>query len=339
MKYRVTCLTPSLVGDGARLSPVDYMVWKDQVNILDQRRIFRMLAKGPRLETYLNQIRRATRLNFAEWGGYAQNYAGRRVPLEHPSIAAILDRARPDMLHIPTFASTWQGTYLPGSAIRGALRTAMAWRRWMDRGPEKVIEAAASKVGERVPRRLAQSSDSVAPPLEFADGSPTSVDLKIYYLRTARLQGGLTWKETAPSFVEMAAPGTVFEGRLREVGNVPAALAAANQWSTALLELHLTYAKQAQLAALAASLEGLRFRAAAAAGEACLLSVGWGAGFLGKTAALDTSAESYRKILRAMPFYARAVQTGLAFPKTRRIVHLNQQPAALPGWILFEVCR
>ena len=50
MRYRVTCLTPTLVGDGRRLSPIDYMVWKDHVNVLDQWRIFRLLAKGPRLE-------------------------------------------------------------------------------------------------------------------------------------------------------------------------------------------------------------------------------------------------------------------------------------------------
>jgi CRISPR-associated protein Csm5 len=339
MKYRVTCLTPTLVGDGARLSPVDYMVWKDQVNILDQRRIFRMLAKGPRLEAYLAQIRRATKLNFAEWGGYAQNYAGRRVPLEHPSLGPLLDRARPELLHIPTFAATWQGPYLPGAALRGALRTALVWKRWRERGVDKVVEALAARAGDRVPRRLAQSADSVDPPLEFADSRPSSVEMKIYYLRTARLQSGLTWKETAPSFVEMAAPGSAFEGAVRESGPAAAALAAASEWSAALLDLHLAFAWQAQLPALAASLEGLRFKTASAGGESCVLPVGWGGGFLTKTAAPDTSGEPYRRILRAMPFYGRAIQTGLPFPKTRRVVHLNQQPAALPGWILFEIRR
>ena len=57
MKYRVTCLTPTLVGDGQKLAPIDYMVWKDHVNVLDQRRIFRLLAKGPRLEGYLAQLK------------------------------------------------------------------------------------------------------------------------------------------------------------------------------------------------------------------------------------------------------------------------------------------
>ena len=34
--YKLTALTPLLVGDGQRLSPIDYMVWRDQVNVLDQ---------------------------------------------------------------------------------------------------------------------------------------------------------------------------------------------------------------------------------------------------------------------------------------------------------------
>ncbi len=340
MTYRITCLTPTLVGDGSRLSPVDYMVWKDQLNILDQRRIFRMLAKGPRLDSYLVQIRRAERLRFAEWGGYAQNYAGRRVPLEHPSIAEILDRARPDTLHIPTFAASCNGVFLPGSAVRGAFRTALAFSRWRERGVEKVMAAAGERIsGDRVPRRLAQTADNLEPRLGFGDGACASADLKIYYLRTARVQNTLTWKETVPSFAEMAAPGVAFEGHVRETGDSASLISAANAWSTALLDLHLAYARQGQLSALAASLEGLRFKAATLEPDACLLSIGWGAGFLGKTAALDTSGEAYRKILRAMPFYSRAIQTGLPFPKTRRIVHLDQKPAALPGWILFQLRR
>ncbi len=83
MRYRVTCLTPLLVGDGRRLSPIDYMVWKDHVNVLDQYRIFRLLAKGPRLDSYLTQLKNAEKLDFASWGGFAQNFAGRRIPFEN----------------------------------------------------------------------------------------------------------------------------------------------------------------------------------------------------------------------------------------------------------------
>ena len=80
MKYKITALTPLLVGGGQELAPIDYMVWKDQVNVLDQPRIFKLLSRGPRLDGYLAQLRRADKLDFASWGGFAQNFSERRIP-------------------------------------------------------------------------------------------------------------------------------------------------------------------------------------------------------------------------------------------------------------------
>ena len=132
MKYRLTCLTPTLVGDGQKLSPIDYMVWKDHVNVLDQRRIFRLLAKGSRLDGYLAQLKRADKLDFASWGGFAQNFAGRRIPFEHLSSIPVWERAQTQNLFIPTFAASYAGPYLPATAIKGALRTGTVFDRWSD---------------------------------------------------------------------------------------------------------------------------------------------------------------------------------------------------------------
>ena len=113
MRYRLTCLTPAA---GRRrpqaLSPIDYMVWKDHVNVLDQWRIFRLLAKGPRLDGYLTQLKKAEKLDFASWGGFAQNFAGRRIPFENAAYSAYWNRAAGDSLHIPTFAAGASGPYL-----------------------------------------------------------------------------------------------------------------------------------------------------------------------------------------------------------------------------------
>ena len=132
MRYRLTVLTPTLVGDGRSLSPIDYMVWKDHVNVLDQWRIFRLLAKGPRLEAYLEQLKKSEKLDFASWGGFAQNFAGRRIPFENAAYSTYWNRAMGDSLHIPTFAAGASGPYLPGTAIKGALRTGMAFANWRD---------------------------------------------------------------------------------------------------------------------------------------------------------------------------------------------------------------
>jgi len=241
MRYRLTCLTPTLVGDGRKLAPIDYMVWKDQVNVLDQWRIFRLLAKGPRLEGYLSQLKRADKLDFASWGGFAQNFADRRIPFESPAYSAYWNRAAGESLHIPTFAAGASGHYLPASPIKGALRTGMMFAHWR----EGMLQDVLGRVkGERVPRRPAEMVEDQAlgssgtNRMRFVSlGDSATVDnsrFRVYLLRTSTLQPHrgkyvLGWKqsprgavdgarpeESTPLFAEMADPGTVFNGEWDE---------------------------------------------------------------------------------------------------------------------------
>jgi CRISPR-associated protein Csm5 len=362
VNYRVTCLTPTLVGDGQRLSPIDYMVWKDQVNVLDQHRIFKLLAKGPRLDGYLAQLKRAEKLDFASWGGFAQNFAGRRIPFDHPALTKYWERAHAADLFIPTFAVNVRGPYLPATSLKGALRTATVHARWS----ESALRGFAARAeGERSPRRVTLSAEesvlggpgaSVMRAVAAGDSDPAAGAMKIYLVRTATLtrRGDrleLAWKvagrgsvearrveDATPLFAEMAAPGTTFAGAWREKTAARESIfRAANDCARAQLERHAAWAGEAGLPALAASLQLLRERAAAMPKNACVLPVGWGGGLLSKSAWLDTANESYRSIASAIPFYARALATGLPFPKTRRIVFAGNQPSALAGWVQLEV--
>ena len=71
--------------------------------------------------------------------------------------------------------------------------------------------------------------------------------------------------------------------------------------------------------------------------DSCLLAIGWGGGMLGKSAYLEAEDESYRKILRSIPLYQKAIQTGLPFPKTRRVIFQDGHPTSLPGWVMLQV--
>ena len=380
MKYKLTALSPLLVGDGHRLSPIDYMVWKDQVNVLDQRRIFKLLAKGPRLEGYLTQLKKAEKLDFASWGGFAQNFADRRVPFEHPSAAKYWEASHGETLQIPTFVAGTNGPYLPGSAVKGALRTGMLFTRWHS-GARPNLERLE---GDRLPRRPGEESEQQAigtPSVSFmkavavADSAPIPVaTLKLYLLRVStllpkRAGGGfdLGWKQAprgtgsrpedgTPLFAEMVAPGTVFEGnwrenafyaqpeivralRWREPVTGARLLAAANQYAERLLAIHKQYAEWTGLKVLAANLDAIQasLEEAKSAGNACIVSLGWGGGFLAKTGWLETDEQAYRSVLKQIPLYARAAESGLPFPKPRRIVFLENQPATLPGWARLEI--
>ncbi|HLK47066.1 MAG TPA: type III-A CRISPR-associated RAMP protein Csm5 [Bryobacteraceae bacterium] len=380
MRYRVTCLTPTLVGDGRKLAPIDYMVWKDHVNVLDQWRIFRLLAKGPRLEGYLAQLKKADKLDFASWGGFAQNFAGRRIPFENAAYAAYWNRAAGDSLHIPTFAAGASGPYLPGAALKGALRTGMLFAHWREGMLQEVLQRVK---GERVPRRPAEivEDGALGPPgtnrmrfMNVGDSATVSPNqFKIYLLRTSTLQPrgpqyALGWKqsprgavdgarpeESTPAFAEMAPPGAAFEGewsekefflqpevrrqvRWPESLNRAKVFEAVNVYATGLLALQRQYAATAGLGLLDKSLEELEQRLAQAREKgACLLALGWGGGLLAKSSWLDTSNPEYRQILQQYALYNRALASNLPFPKTRRVVFLNNKPATLPGWVELTV--
>lgn len=377
--WRVTCLTPTLVGDGYKLSPIDYMVWRDQVNVLDQTRIFKLLAKGPRLDGYLNQIKKATKLDFASWGGFAQNYAGRRIPFESAASSKYWERAATEQLSIPTFASGTSGPYLPGAALKGALRTSLLFGSLKENNLRNLAERMS---GERPPRHPGSfledhivgggGSDRMRL-FSTGDSAPINTTaFRIYLLRTATLTSrgpssyAVAWKQSprgsvarpeegTPTFAEMADAGTMFEGKWSEKAFFDAQeirrslrwdraltrralFTAANKFAAAQLALHRQYAAWTGIAALAKEIERLEenLREAERNGS-CLLSIGWGGGFIGKSAAPETTGEDHRKILGALPFYQRAIQSGLPFPKTRRVVFTGDQPTTLAGWVQLEV--
>lgn len=297
MRYSVTALTPLLVGDGRELAPIDYMVWKDQVNVLDQARIFRLLARGPRLDGYLAQLRKATKLDFASWGGFAQNFSQRRIPFEDAQSTAIWNAASSEFLFIPTFAANYRGAYLPASALKGALRTGLVFSRWSAGTIERV---AAAMEGDRAPRRAGEAAEansgaSQVKVLAAADSEPVPASsFKIYLTRVASLdtrqpdKPQLAWKvagrgnvppqrvgDSTPTFTEMAVPGTTFTGEWdertffenpelaralgwRSTPDLAAIVEAGNRYAAAQLELQARYAEWSSLSGLGSTVQRLK---------------------------------------------------------------------------------
>jgi CRISPR-associated protein Csm5 len=367
MKYKLTCLTPTLIGDGQRLAPIDYMVWKDHVNVLDQRRIFKLLSKGPRLEGYLLQLKKAERLDFASWGGFAQNFAGRRIPFEHSSSIALWEKAKPEQLFIPTFAMSPAGPFVPGTAIKGALRTGVVHDRWSEATVRDLANRLAND--DRPPRNPAlRAEESVLGGggtnrmrrVSAADSaSGTHQGMRVFLIRVATLVSksadkfDIGWKagrqsvesrrieDSTPMFVEMATAGTSFEGAWQEKsqGDRAKIFNAANKFAAAQLARHKQYAEAGGLSVLGETIGKLeaKLEEIARGQNACLVSIGWGGGLVGKSSYLETTDESYRQILRTDSFYQSALRTGMPFPKTRKVIFEGGKPSSLPGWVLIEV--
>ena len=220
MRYRVTCLTPLLVGDGRKLSPIDYMVWKDHVNVLDQWRIFRLLAKGPRLEGYLTQLKNAEKLDFASWGGFAQNFAGRRIPFENAGLFGLLESRggrQPAHSHLrrrrlraricrprPSRARCAPAWFSPTGATACCRKWRAACKGERCRGGRRRRGRAGAGRGRRESHALCERR-------RFGAGAPTR-NFKVYLLRTSTLQprgGGFTlgWKQSPRGAVDGAPSG------------------------------------------------------------------------------------------------------------------------------------
>jgi CRISPR-associated protein Csm5 len=310
IRWRLTVLTPTLIGDGKRLAPIDYMVWKDQINVLDQSLIFRRLAGTPRMDGYLAELSRAKRLEFKSWGGYAQSYAVRRIPLEDPDLVAQWEAAREEDIFIPT------------TAIKGALKTALLGAR------VSVDQMASARH---------QAADKLLRGLRLGDGSPAPDEhYKVYYSRIAapvKVGGAdLRWK-AAPTFVECAAPGTVFSGRGSLEEDLTNDLAAVNSHSRHTLERQRQFATTHRIGKLTQTLN------AVAANDGCLLSIGWGGGFVSKSIATGPRLVAARTLLETVPGYRQALATAFAFPKSQRILNLSGEPGTVPGWVRFDYDR
>jgi len=176
-------------------------------------------------------LRKSEKLDFASWGGYAQNYALRRIAFDDPASAEVYDRAPAELCSIPTFASNLDGIYLPASVLKGAIRLALL----VDRVSENQIKSAVESLNSDMPRRAAGNPKSpcsarraqpdpgraalrLARHLQFSHKglSAADRDLDRAWRQTrsrlevgARLGGFQPGDGCRPVFRRMAVPGTV----------------------------------------------------------------------------------------------------------------------------------
>ena len=126
---------------------------------------------------------------------------------------------------------------------------------------------------------------------------------------------------------------------MRSAGR-PQIFEAANQYAGRMLAVQKQYAAWAGLELLGRQVADLEAKLASLdRASSCVMSIGWGGGLLSKTPWIDKDqdGEQYSQILRNVPLYRKAIDSGMPFPKTRRIVFQENKPASLPGWAVVEV--
>lgn len=159
MKVKLKALTPIFIGGGDKrvLSPkVDYVLGKEGVFLIDQARLYDILSKNQHLiEDYVNCIKGEGNIrefiNELEKGKVITREEIKSLIKDRLLFKFALKDGR--NLEIQRFISSPLGNYIPGSSIKGAIRTAIAYCYFKDtkEKPSSVLE----KIGNDMDFRFA----------------------------------------------------------------------------------------------------------------------------------------------------------------------------------------
>ena len=246
--------------------------------------------------------------------------------------------------------------YLPGSSLKGALRTALAWNVW----GERKMRPDVNKIGRR--RQWAgqdyekeifghNSNHDVLRALHVSDSAPVAPEhLQILNARVINRGGGLA----APIELEAIAPDTEFRLTLKVDDALFSEWAVNNglrlkgdnlltdlsrvvhRHSQALASQELQWFAKIDNAKLLAGFYQLveNFQLGA---RCFLIRLGWGTGWASKTFGphLQNQPDVMKRIVRDFRLARGRRQPGDPFPKSRRVateIHPVERPVAPLGW-------
>ena len=253
--------------------------------------------------------------------------------------------------------------YLPGSSLKGALRTALAWHGFQQQKLSldvSDLRGSRSWAGQRYEREIFGRNPNydLLRGLHVADSEPQTQD-RLQLVNAQIFTGGD--KPGAPIELEAVRSDTVFHTTITvddylHSQQAEQVLRFGERWTW--LETLPAIARRHALERTRQEMDWYRERNyAAAAGfyaqlrdalqrnvlgaNSFLLQIGWGGGWGSKTIGqpLKQDAGAWERLLgdrRLSPARMRR-RRGDKFPKSRRAVAANQQPAAPLGWCIVEM--
>lgn len=260
--------------------------------------------------------------------------------------------------------------YLPGSSLKGALRTALAWVAWGQMG----LKPELGKLGRRREWAAQEYEHMIFGPnpnhdllraLQVSDSQPVGVErLMLVNARVLNRTGTLG----SPIELEAIRPDTVFELTLK------LDLALFDDWARrrelrlrgaewlrnlpAVIQAHTRQRIAQEIAWFRDVGNGVRLRdfyekqlgAARLGASQALLQLGWGTGWEGKTfgSHLQRDRAFLERVIRDYRLARGRRQPGDPFPKSRRVLvtvvqdsqgRRRETPASPLGWVLVEMAK
>ena len=357
----VSLITPLHIGSGAQLlKDYDYAVYGGRTwRINEDALLDAQVVDDPALADRLAQSRPAELL---ERGDFQED-----SPFFRYSLPGTPRASGEGAQLVEQIKTVNDEVYLPGSSLKGAMRTALAWHGWTEKGikaNKSDLERNRRFAGREIERQIMgpNPNQDLLRALQVGDSAPAGKDcLELVNVQVVT-QGSLG----SPIELEAVAPDTVFQLTLkvdtvlfsawarqrgRPLGGNPAWLTNLPQ----IIQAHTTQRLRDEL-----SWYERRKGAQMTAGfyrqllgynvpkNMCLLQLGWGTGWGDKTygSHLQANPPLMEYIISNYRLAKGRREKGDPFPKSRRTTvrvtkdrsgRVSQRPGVPLGWVLLEM--
>lgn len=347
--YRLVVDTLSPVhiasGKGDLLSEYDFVMEKQQALVID---LDRLLADTD--ETRLQSASSDPRLSRLLAGKPAARYAAYTL--------AVPGGEQPTQVreHIK---DAFQKIYIPGSSLKGAIRTALAWanydekeplqRGWGPKTADDPLERKLFGYDLRETHRDLFRALRVVDAYPQGSIRPQALPATVFSLRGQPLalqpRGNPTYVEAIPRGVVLGGALTLDEYALKQHTERPEATLyqrrhlldklaeQCRSFSAALVDTELDFYGRYRNPALQNFYQGLKERQASLKPEEFHLWLGWGPGWQAKTVGTKLKKEIVDSVATEynLSRWLRGLNLGI-FPKTRRLIGQRQGESPL-GWV------
>ncbi len=367
---RITVLTPLHIGSGRDLlNEYDYAIYSGHTwRINDDALLEAQDLDDPRLADRLAAIPPAQLLRGGDFrpGSPFFRYVIRGTPRSQTSGAQVREQLK----------DVYDRPYLPGSSLKGALRTALAWKRWqaLNLKPDvRNLNRRREFAAQWYEQELFSEHSGKAPnrdtlrALQVADSAPVGADRLMLVNARVLNRGGTLG---SPIELEAVRPDTVFETEIKLdtalfsawakskglklkgsdlLLNFPAVV---REYVARRLERQAAWFEQIpgaeKVVKYYRELAGIKLPA-----SAFFLQIGWGGGWESKTFGDHLQAD--QRFMESILRPPKEVGYGLArgrrkpgdpFPKSRRVLvqvqrapdgQTRETPLYPLGWVLVEI--
>ena len=181
---RLRVLSPLHIGNGNRLTPVDIYPTKDRVYVLDIEKLFNDLQRlGVDLEEILALLKNPPGEHYV-WKGYIEEYHLNPADYALYSLPVFGEPGKTSM-QINEFIKSNGRPYIPGSSLKGAIRTAVFYKVLREcrsvHKIESVMEESMKDLISQNPRRKRNIQNVIEDMIRHIT-HPANRDILDYYV-------------------------------------------------------------------------------------------------------------------------------------------------------------